>query len=130
MENFEGVESVESHIEGLEALHALLKIAEPRVKCHARTIFEMLIRLLYEITKSVKCESDERHQTLFNICAKCLKLSAKFAPDEFKLLCDKMNEIEVNKHFDTVIKDIFFDITLETTKVTDDNTFTICMQKP
>ena len=42
----------------------------------------------------------------------------------------KQNEIEVNKHFDTVIKDIFFDITLETTKVADDNTITICMQKP
>ena len=93
----------------------------------------MLLRLLYETSKNLNDDPTDSIRKLHDMCSKCLIFSAKIASDEFKLLCDGMDKVEVNKYFDSVIKDIFNNIVDEKKKDTctmDNGTFALCMQKP
>ena len=126
-------ETQEYRIDGLQALEVLLKFGKPRIKIHAKSIFEMLLRLLYETSKNLQKDSTENSTILHDMCSKCLIFSAEVAPEEFKILCDGMDKVKVNKYFDSVIKSIFNNIMTEEKKkatTIDNDTFTLCMQKP
>ena len=97
----------ECRVNCLQALLVVLRLGEARVKFHAKTIFEMLIRLLYETSKSIAVKPNETKAHLFDLGSDCLKLSAKYAPDEFKLLCDGMDNLNVNEPFNNAITNIF-----------------------
>ena len=93
----------------------------------------MLIRLLYETSKKVVADDKNDNQVmLFNLCSQCLKLGAKLAPEEFRLLCDSMDQVDVNEKFNNVIKDIFSDISKEETikSEIEKDSFVLSMQKP
>lgn len=123
----------EYRVDGLNALEVLLKFGEPRIRFHAKTIFEMLLRLLYETSKNLNNDLNENTTTLHDMCSKCLIFSADVAPEDFKTLCDGMDKVKVNKYFDSVIKTIFNNIMTEEKKKAskiDNDTFTMCMQKP
>jgi len=106
-----GIEDI--RIDGLEALQALLQFGKPRVQFHAKTIFEMLLRLLYDITKKMDSSANDNQKLLYSKCSELLKLSATFAPSEFILLCDGMEHVKVNEYFDSVIKNVFTEISTE-----------------
>lgn len=123
----------ECRIDSLQALLVLLQLGEPRVRFHAKTIFEMLIRLLYETSKNIITGPNEKQRMLFDLCSECLKLGAQFAPDEFKLLCDGMEHVNVNEHFNSVIKCVFTGFSIEDTnsiQTLDNTSLLLCMQKP
>ena len=133
MEYPDSYETEEYRVDGLQALDALLKFGKPRIKIHAKQIFEMLLRLLYETSKNLHKDLTENSTILHDMCSKCLIFSAEVAPGEFKILCDGMDNVKVNKHFDSVIKTIFNNIMTEEKKKSstiDSDTFTLCMQKP
>lgn len=93
----------------------------------------MLLRLLYETSKNLNNDLNENTTTLHDMCSKCLIFSADVAPEDFKTLCDGMDKVKVNKYFDSVIKTIFNNIMTEEKKKAskiDNDTFTMCMQKP
>jgi len=126
-------ETEDYRVDGLQALEVLLKHGVPRIRLHAKSVFEMLLRLLYETSKNLNNDPKESLRKLHDMCSKCLIFSAKTAPEEFKILCDGMDKVEVNKYFDSVIKSIFNNILTEEKKNTstiDDGSFTLCMQKP
>ena len=122
----------DGRIDGLEALQVLLQFGKPRVRFHAKTTFEMLLRLLYEITKKMDSSEIENQSLLHDKCCECLILSAELAPDEFKILCDGLDKVQVNKYFDRVIKNVLSVLPTEEQKKPekiDDTSFMMCMQK-
>ena len=124
--------NVEYHIDGLQTLQALLTLGKERINIHAKTIFELLIRLLYETSKGLKNHSNDSYLKLHEECANSLRFCTLHAPEEFKILCDGMDKVKVNEYFDGVIKAIFINLLEkeESVNVINDDSFVLCMQKP
>jgi len=116
-------------INGIQTLQLVLKLGEERIKYHAKRIYEMLIRLLYETSKALTNGSGESINKLHEECVITLKFCSKHASEEFIVLCDGMNKVKVNQHFDTVIKSIFDDL-LPNQNSNNSDSLVLCMQKP
>ena len=118
--------------DGLQTLQSILTLGKARIKNHSKTIFELLLRLLYETSKALKDNSCDIYVKLHEECANSLKFSVSHAPEEFKLLCDGMDKVEVNHYFDSVIKSIFNNLLQkeENVDAINNDSFVLCMQKP
>lgn len=118
--------------DGLQTLQSILTLGKARIKIHSKTIFELLLRLLYETSKALKDNSCDIYVKLHEECANSLKFSVSHAPEEFKLLCDGMDKVEVNHYFDSVIKSIFNNLLQkeENVDAINNDSFVLCMQKP
>jgi len=122
----------EQNIDAIQTLQLILLLGKERIKYHAKTVFEMLVRLLYETSKALRNNSNELLLKLLEECANSLKYCSKHAAKEFMILCDGMDKVEVNQHFDSVIKSIFDDLLQkenDVNSITNDS-FVLCMQKP
>jgi hypothetical protein len=75
-----------------------------RVKWHAEVIFELLVRLLYEWSKSARKLQHE--QKIFHLTVLSLKKTALAAPQEFNVHFQGIKDVSVNESFDSVIRDI------------------------
>lgn len=127
------ISNVEYSIDGVQTLQLVLKFGKERIKVHAKTVFEMLIRLLFETSKGLKDNTKEGVLKLHEECVHSLKFCSQNASKEFMVLCDGMDKVEVNQHFDSVIKSIFDDLLQkekDTVLSNDDDSFVLCMQKP
>ncbi len=93
---FSDPENEAFRVDALENLHLILELCEDRVKWHAKTILEMLTRLLYEFTKN-------QNQTLLQLSTSAFKKTAILAPDEFNALFESIEEISVNAEFDSIV---------------------------
>ena len=114
-------------------MQLVLELGKERIKYHAKTVFEMQIRLLFETSKSLKDNANESLLKLHEECVHSLKFCSQNASKEFMVLCDGMDKVEVNQHFDSVIKSIFDDLLQkekDTVLSNDDDSFVLCMQKP
>lgn len=69
------------------------------VQVHARDILELLIRLIYDLSKDVA-----RNEELFQLGSACLLKTAKLAPEEFRALFSGMEEEKINPVFDEIFR--------------------------
>ena len=90
-------------IDALENLHLMLELCEERVKFHVDIIYEMLVRLLYDLSKIRDDEKSPEQQKCFDLAAEALNKAAQASPEEFRQQFGDNNEIVVNENFDRVI---------------------------
>ena len=83
----------------------MLELCEERVKFHVDIIYEMLVRLLYDLSKIRDDEKSPEQQKCFDLAAEALNKAAQASPEEFRQQFDN-NEI-VNENFDRVISGAF-----------------------
>jgi len=72
---------------------------------HSSAVLEMLIRILYDVTK--KSDNNCDVTNALEWCRKCLYKSAEMFPKELLHLCHGMNELKVNSKFDSTIENAF-----------------------
>ena len=88
-------------IAALENLRKIMESCEERVKLHCDNIFEILIRLLYEISRNPSSKE------LLELVEKNLLKIVVLCPEEFALQFEDINEVHVNDIFDRVISDLY-----------------------
>ena len=88
-------------IAALENLGKIMESCEERVKFHCDNIFEILIRLLYEISQNPSSKE------LLELVEKNLQKIVILCPEEFALQFEDINEVHVNEVFDRVISDLY-----------------------
>lgn len=89
-------------IEILRNLEYVIDQVEDAINVHARDIFELLTRLLFDLSKDEK-----RNEELFQMTGKCLLKSAQSAPKEFRALFSGMEDEQVNPVFDQLYRETF-----------------------
>ena len=100
--------------DALENLLVILDLGKERIKFHADVIFELLIRLLYEISQINHSETknidDEKSNEIFSLASQALLETALLSPDEFRLNFDSIETVSVNESFDKEIHNVLFQL--------------------
>jgi hypothetical protein len=96
------VQDARTRVSVLTATRKLLVAAGEQARPHARTAFEMLLRLLYELK-----DEEEDDEEVFSLTRKLLLVVAKLANEEFRSLCDGLEKVKVSNKFDLVIQEAF-----------------------
>ena len=100
--------------DALENLLVILDLGKERIKFHADVIYELLIRLLYEISQNNKNPEKnintkvEESEEIFSLAAQALLKAALLSPDEFRLNFDSIETVSVNESFDKEISNVLF----------------------
>ena len=100
--------------DALENLLVILDLGKERIKFHADVIYELLIRLLYEISQNNKNPEKnintnvEESEEIFSLAAQALLKAALLSPDEFRLNFDSIETVPVNESFDKEISNVLF----------------------
>ena len=102
----QSISDQQCRIDALENLAKLMESCEERLEFHADTIFEILLRLLYEI--SAKKHLDSNEEKMLKMIGKLMKKMKNACEDEFALHCQGLDEVHVNEVFDSVISDLYF----------------------
>lgn len=92
----------EFRIDILKCTMLVLDLAKERVEFHAKTIFEILVRLLYEVSKQ-----STTNNTLYDTTVDCFLKAAIVAPNQFRTLFKGIDETSVNANFDSVMNRTF-----------------------
>ena len=100
--------------DALENLLVILDLGKERIKYHADVIFELLIRLLYEISQNNHSETknidDEKSKEIFSLASQALLETALLSPNEFRLNFDSIETVSVNESFDKEIHNVLFQL--------------------
>ena len=102
--------------DALENLLVILDLGKERIKFHADVIYELLIRLLYEISQNNKNPEKnintniEESEEIFSLAAQALLKAALLSPDEFRLNFDSIETVSVNESFDKEIHNVLFQL--------------------
>ena len=98
----------------LDNLLVILDLGKERIKFHADVIFELLIRLLYEISQNNHSETknvdDEKSKEIFSLASQALLETALLSPDEFRLNFDSIETVSVNESFDKETHNVLFQL--------------------
>ena len=95
--------------DALENLLVILDLGKERIKFHADVIYELLIRLLYELSQNDNTEKNiEESKEIFSLASQALLKAALITPDEFKLNFDSIETVSVNESFDKEIRNVLF----------------------
>ena len=87
----------------LENLLVIEELCKERVKFHTDVIYELLVRLLYDLSK--EDTSSTKHKT-FQLASKALELAAKESPEEFRRDFDSFDSLEGCEPLKKVVSDI------------------------
>ena len=97
---YEDPEKDQFRIEILRNLDHVINRVQEAIKPHARNTFELLIRLLYDLSKFEGKSSSET----FELAVKCFSSTAKFAPNEFRALFSGIEDVKINPVLDDMFQ--------------------------